>query len=279
MTKSLIPYGEFQEFGETVEYTRIIVWRSKVVEQVTNECDTKNDRLIVMKPFTTDVVIGWLLEKVIHESALTTYYAYICSDHGYKITEVVIPFTHSELTKEYITQIIKIFKKLKRYRFSWGSPHVKNLYIRGSKVVLVNHSKSTITVDGVKYAGQQSYLHCPLNNPSRKINLMRIGHGNELSFRVLDVESFKIVKTLNDDSFGLQYDFYSLMISLMTWKVFRDNINIDTIWKGMWKKSEFDHIARLIQDHVEPPPEEVIDCILTKFTLSTAVIENVSRLI
>ena len=28
MTKSLIPYGEFEEFGEPVEYTRIIVWKS-----------------------------------------------------------------------------------------------------------------------------------------------------------------------------------------------------------------------------------------------------------
>ncbi len=56
MTKSLIPYGEFEEFGDPVEYTRIIVWKSKVVEQVTNKCDTKNGILVIMKPSTTEVV-------------------------------------------------------------------------------------------------------------------------------------------------------------------------------------------------------------------------------
>nr|QBK93253.1 MAG: hypothetical protein LCPAC403_03870 [Pithovirus LCPAC403] len=347
MTKSLIPYGEFEKFGNPVEYTRIIVWESEVVEQIVNEYENKtDDRLVTMKPFTADVVIGWLLEDILHESALTTYYAYICSDHGYKVTEMVVPFmmksysggaeyngtaaedgeTKSEVSEETATgknevnkatatgknetaagkieigegkvyirsgehmregaevgisrydviQIIKIFLKLKKYKFSWGSSHVRNLYVRAyegedSKIVLMDHSRSTITVDGVKYAGEQSHRHCSLNNPSKKINLLYA-----TSFRVSNSESFRMRKTRYCGALGIQYDFYSLMVSLMTWKVFRDRVDIASIWTSMWERSEFDHITRLIQEYDEPPLLEVIALILGKFTLKCSVIEIAS---
>nr|QBK93015.1 MAG: uncharacterized protein LCPAC403_01490 [Pithovirus LCPAC403] len=259
MTKSIIPYGKFKGFGKTIKNSDIMVWKTKVKSQYSNEVEN----FVTMNPFTSDIVIGWFLESILQKSSLITYYAYVCSNHGYKVTERVERLVYP--SREQIVKIINIFMILKRYNFSWGNPHITNLYTKGSEVVLVEHSRSSIVIDGIVYSGEQSYESlCSIGSPTSN---------TKGSFRIRNCESFRVTKGKN----AIQYDFYSLIVSFMTSKEFRDTVNIDDMWESMWRKSEFSEIMRIIRIYNESPPVDVILSILSKFTLNCSVIENSSR--
>ncbi len=317
MTKSLMPSGKFIGYDIPIECTNIVVQRilcgerisyeytengnsseRKTLETCNKNLSEKFDKIRVLDHFTLDVLINWFIENILFDAKLKTalqiHYAYICNGFGYKVIENTIPFYESNLEninlKHILIQLLYTFKKLMEYGFSWGTPNVKNLYlckrIPGSNIpnqngeryttVLMDHSKSAITVNGIRYVPNMSktdFLKFPVTRVDIKISRTE----SLLAFRVKDDTTYQSLKTKDSDIFGSQYDFYSLITSMMMWKDFRNIVlssELKSMWINMWESSEYESIMKFVERFEFPEDSKSISKLLCKATLHCNVIEQ-----
>nr|QBK93312.1 MAG: uncharacterized protein LCPAC404_00160 [Pithovirus LCPAC404] len=323
MMKSLIPFGKFENFGEPVNQTNIVIYRSLIGEQVVSEYHTTSvsnnlsrcnenlnhryNKIRFVDYFTLEVVIGWLIEKILSDARLNTarkiYYAYICGNYGYKITEKTIPFCDVRLdkinVKNIMIQIALTFRELGRYGFSWGTPHINNLHLcerssdvsikRGNSakrscyaICLVDHSSSAINTNNIRYmsnAYDASSSDC-LCFPVSKVDIKTERNKSILAFRINDNVEFARLKTKDSGIFGPQYDFYSLIISMMMWKEFRDEIlnsNLKIPWIKMFEPLEYCGLMEIISRFSCPAPPETVASLVNKVTMHCNVIDRFLR--